>query len=52
MINIDPGGVYAFKGAVNREGRPVAMQTHLIGPSVREVARLQAHDLRIASSQH
>ncbi len=30
-----PGGVYAFKGAVSREGRPVAMQTHLIGPAVR-----------------
>jgi isoquinoline 1-oxidoreductase beta subunit len=30
-----PGGVYAFKGAVSLEGRPVAMQTHLIGPSVR-----------------
>jgi len=30
-----PGGVYAFKGAVSREGRAVAMQTHLIGPSVR-----------------
>lgn len=30
-----PGGVYAFKGAVSREGRVVAMQTHLIGPSVR-----------------
>jgi isoquinoline 1-oxidoreductase beta subunit len=30
-----PGGVYAFKGAVSREGRAVAMQTHLIGPAVR-----------------
>ncbi|MGY8788702.1 MAG: molybdopterin cofactor-binding domain-containing protein [Pseudomonadales bacterium] len=30
-----PGGVYAFKGAVSREGRVVAMQNHLIGPSVR-----------------
>ena len=30
-----PGGVYAFKAAVSREGRAVAMQTHLIGPSVR-----------------
>lgn len=30
-----PGGVYAFKGAVSREGRVVAMQTHLIGPAVR-----------------
>ena len=33
-----PGGVYAFKGAVSREGRVVAMQNHLIGPSVRGVA--------------
>jgi len=33
-----PGGVYAFKGAVSREGRVVAMQTHLIGGSVRGVA--------------
>ena len=33
-----PGGVYAFKGAVSREGRLVAMQNHLIGPSVRGVA--------------
>ncbi len=33
-----PGGVYAFKGAVSREGRVVAMQTQLIGPSVRGVA--------------
>jgi isoquinoline 1-oxidoreductase beta subunit len=33
-----PGGVYAFRGAVSREGRVVAMQTHLIGPSVRGVA--------------
>ncbi|MDG2089796.1 MAG: molybdopterin-dependent oxidoreductase [Gammaproteobacteria bacterium] len=30
-----PGGVYAFKAAVSREGRAVAMQTHLIGPAVR-----------------
>lgn len=30
-----PGGIYAFKGAVSREGRLTAMQTHLIGPSVR-----------------
>jgi len=33
-----PGGVYAFKGAVSREGRVVAMQNHLIGGSVRGVA--------------
>lgn len=33
-----PGGIYAFKGAVSREGRVVAMQNHLIGPSVRGVA--------------
>ncbi len=33
-----PGGVYAFIGAVSREGRVVAMQNHLIGPSVRGVA--------------
>ena len=33
-----PGGVYAFKGAVSREGRVVAMQNHLTGPSVRGVA--------------
>ena len=30
-----PGGVYAFKAAVSREGRLTAMETHLIGPSVR-----------------
>ena len=33
-----PGGIYAFKGAVSREGRVVAMQNHLIGGSVRGVA--------------
>lgn len=33
-----PGGVYAFKGAVSREGRVVALQNHLIGGSVRGVA--------------
>lgn len=33
-----PGGVYAFKGAVSREGRVVALQNHLVGPSVRGVA--------------
>jgi isoquinoline 1-oxidoreductase beta subunit len=33
-----PGGVYAFKGAVSREGQVVAMQNHLIGPSVRGIA--------------
>lgn len=30
-----PGGVYGFKGAVSREGRVTAMQTHLVGPSIR-----------------
>ena len=30
-----PGGVYAFRGAISREGRVVAMENHLIGPSVR-----------------
>ena len=33
-----PGGVYAFKGAVSREGNVVAMENHLIGPSVRGIA--------------
>jgi len=30
-----PGGVYGFKAAVSREGRVTAMQTHLVGPSIR-----------------
>jgi isoquinoline 1-oxidoreductase beta subunit len=33
-----PGGIYAFKGAVSREGRVVALQNHLIGPTVRSKA--------------
>lgn len=30
-----PGGTFAFKGAVSREGKIVAMENHLIGPSIR-----------------
>jgi len=30
-----PGGIYAMKAAVSREGRLVGMENHLIGPSVR-----------------
>ena len=33
-----PGGVYAFKGTVNREGQVTSMETHLVGPAVRGTA--------------